>query len=37
MKDYISPDLEVMEILVERGFEGSGSEGGLVLPEWGII
>ncbi len=34
---YISPELEVLEVLVEQGFEGSDDEGGMGLPGWNII
>lgn len=32
---YVPPMVEVLEVSVEQGFEGSG--GGFVIPEWDII
>lgn len=35
MKIYCPPSLEVLQVQVEKGFEGSGD--GMKLPEWEII
>lgn len=32
---YVAPELEVLEVMVEAGFEASGDEGGFA-PEGGI-
>ena len=33
--NYVAPELEVLEVMVEAGFEGStGTEGGVVIPDW---
>lgn len=29
--------MEVLEVLVEKGFEGSDNEGGITIPGWEII
>lgn len=34
--EYVSPEVLVMEILVEKGFAGSG-EDGMNTPDWGEI
>ena len=38
---YVSPQLEVIEVEVEKGFAGSGNNdgngGGMSLPGWEII
>ena len=30
---YVAPEVEVLEVVVEKGFEGSGSSAGGVGPE----
>ena len=32
--NYVAPELEVLEVMVEKGFEGSGSEGNVTIPDW---
>ena len=33
--NYVAPELEVLEVMVEKGFEGStGTEGGVEIPGW---
>lgn len=34
-KNYISPEVEIIVVSVEQGF--NGSNGGFELPEWGEI
>jgi len=34
---YESPILEIIEVEVEQGFNGSGNDGGMSLPGWEII
>lgn len=34
-KVYVSPEVEVLEVQVEKGFEGSGSKAGGVDPDTG--
>lgn len=38
-KTYAAPDIEIVEVLVEKGYGAStgNNGGGLGLPEWGII
>ena len=32
--NYVAPELEVLEVMVEKGFEGSGTEGTPSIPNW---
>ena len=32
--NYVAPELEVLEVMVEAGFEGSGTEGSVNIPNW---
>ena len=32
--NYVAPELEVLEVMVEAGFEGSGTEAGVTIPGW---
>ena len=32
--NYVAPELEVLEVMVERGFEGSGPFPGIDSPEF---
>ena len=33
--NYVAPELEVLEVMVEKGFEGSvGTEGSANIPNW---
>ena len=33
--NYVAPELEVLEVMVEAGFEASGNSNGTFTPEWG--
>ena len=30
--NYVAPELEVLEVIVEKGFDGSGTEGDFNVP-----
>ena len=37
-ENYESPSVDVLTVVVEKGFQASGNEGGgITAPEWGII
>ena len=41
LREYEAPQVEIIEVEVEKGFAGSGNEdgngGGMMLPGWEII
>ena len=41
LREYVAPQVEIIEVEVEKGFAGSGNDegngGGMTLPGWEII